>query len=506
MDIRTYLVNAAIAAALGAGTNELAIIAILRYILPRKKSEIAHRIRDVIATDLISPDKIREKVDDPRVSVLLEQNLDAAFAEFLARDLPSPDELMEGHLAEADAMQARGVSSLLDEFARRVAEPDFAGEVLRPFLAERWQALRQRTPRSLLTKQADNLPDFARSWILSLADSQPLRDSLRRSLERWLGNRIEGSANAAEVLSPGLVAAAEEELAVSQAPAIIHQLTDILREPGVRGIISGGIMEAIRGQLRGQGLMGGIKGAFVNAMGVREDIEGICRRLPDALEASFNQPINRERLTLALRYAVRKGMNRELHDDFRSPARRGQLIDMALDGLWRGEAFAKAADKAGRFVERSLGDTLEETLGRLGAEDSVDSVLDEVTARCLRILSHPATREMAARQLGEMLAAWRARPLGRLERFVNEDTRRRLSAAAAEEARTLIRARLEDFTEKAGLWDIVTSSIEGYDDRELSNLVQQLARSELRWVTILGGVIGAMVGLLQTALYAYGVL
>lgn len=505
MDIRTYLVNAAIAAALGAGTNELAIIAILRYILPRKKAEIAHRIQGVIATDLISPDKLREKVDDPRVSVLLEQNLDAAFAEFLARDLPSSDELLACHLPEADAMQARAIESLLDEFARRVAQPDFARDVLRPFLAERWQVLRERTPRSLLTKQAENLPDLARSWILSFADSQPLRGSLRRSLERWLGNRIEGAANAAEVLSPGLVAAAEE-LAVSQAPAVIHQLTDILREPGVRGTIAGGIMEAIRSQLRGQGLMGGIKGAFVNAMGVRDDIEGICRRLPDALEASFNQPLNRERLSLALRYAVRKGMNRDLHDDFRSPARRGQLIDMALDGLWREEAFAKAADKAARFVERSLGDTLEETLGRLGAEDSVDAVLDEVTARCLRILSHPATREMAARQLGEMLGAWRARPLGRLDRFVGEDTRKRLSSAAALEARSLIRARLEDFTEKAGLWDIVTSSIEAYDDRELSNLVLQLARSELRWVTILGGVIGAMVGLLQTALYAYGVL
>ncbi|MCD8349473.1 MAG: DUF445 domain-containing protein [Planctomycetaceae bacterium] len=503
MDLRAYLINAAIAAALGAGTNELAIVAILRYVLPRKKSEIARRIRDLIATDLISPEKMRQKLDEPGVGRLLEQNIDDAFASLLARDLPEPDALLAEHRESFEQMLDGAIASLLDEFSCRVADPAFPATVVRPFLAERWAALRGRTPRSLMTARADELPGFIASWITSLAGSEQLRASVRKSLDRWLAKRIDAALSASDLLSPGLVTAAEE-LAVSQAPAIIGQLMDILREPGVQNTIADGIMESIRSQLRGQGVMGGIKGVFVSAMNIRRDIDGICRRLPDALEASFNQPANHDRLASALRFAVRKGLSRGLDQDLRSPEKRAALVALALDGLWREAAFAKAADKAERFVEGALGQSLEETLRTLGAEESLDAILDETTARVQRILMHPATRSLAADQLRELVAAWRQRPLGRLDRFIGDATRRRISTAATREAMDLIRGRLEEFTEKSGLWDIVVSSIEEYDDKQLSDMIRQLARSELRWITVLGGCIGAVVGLLQTFLYAQG--
>ncbi len=503
MDLRAYLVNAAIAAALGAGTNEFAIVAILRYVLPRKKSEIARRIRDLIATDLISPEKMRQKLDDPDVGRLLEQNIDDALAALLARDLPEPDALLGDHRESFDALLDSAVESLLDEFTCRVADPDFPEKVVRPFLAERWEALRHRTPRSLMTAQADRLPGFVASWITSLAGSEPLKDSVRRSLDRWLAKRLAAATSASDLLTPGLVTAAED-LAVSQAPAVIGQLMDILREPTVQNTIADGIMESIWGQLRGQGVMGGIKGVFVSAMNIRRDIDGICRRLPDALEASFRQPANRDRLAAALRYAVRKGLARGMDEDLRTPEKRAALVDLVLDGLWREAAFAKAADKAEKFVAGALGRSLEETLQTLGAEESVDAILDEATARVQRILLHPATRSLAAGQVREFAAAWRARPLGRLDRFVGDDTRRRIATAATREAMAMLRGRLEELTEKSGLWDIVVSSIEEYNDRELADMIRQLARSELRWITILGGCIGAVVGILQTFLYARG--
>ncbi|MCD8140863.1 MAG: DUF445 domain-containing protein [Planctomycetaceae bacterium] len=503
MDPRAYLVNAAIAAALGAGTNELAIVAILRYVLPRKKSEIARRIRDLIATDLISPEKMRQKLDEPGVGRLLEHSIDDALASLLARNLPEPDALLADHLGSFDQMLDGAIEALLDEFSCRVAAPDFPEKVVRPFLAERWDALRSRTPRSLMTAQADRVPGFVASWITSLPGSEPLRESVRRSVDRWLARRIAAATSASDLLTPGLVTAAED-LAVSQAPAIIGQLMDILREPTVQNTIADGIMESIWSQLRGQGVMGGIKGVFVSAMNIRRDIDGICRRLPDALEASFRQPLNRDHLAAALRFAVRKGFARGLDDDLRTPEKRAALVDLLLGALWRDDIFRKAADKAERFVTDAFGRSLEDTLLTLGAEDSVDAILDEATARVRRILVHPATRGLAADQLRELAAAWRTRPLGRLDRFIGDDTRQRVAAAATREALEMLRGRLEELTEQSGLWDIVVASIEAYDDAELAAMIRQLARSELRWITVLGGCIGAVVGVLQTFLYARG--
>lgn len=503
MPLTAYIVNALIAAALGAGTNELAIIAILRYILPRKKTEIARRIRDLIATDLLSPEKMREKLDDPHVGDVLHKNIDSALEEFFSRNLPSPNAILASHQQEMDALAARLRQTLLDELKLRVSDPSFAAEVIRPFLAERWEALRTRTPRSLMTRKADKLPEFTASWLSSLEQAPALRESARKALDNWLAERILGAASPADILSPGLVAAAEE-LAVSQAPVIIKQLTNLLREPNVANTIAAGIMNAIHSQLRGQGMLGEIKGVFVNAMGVRDDVRGVCRRLPDELEENFQRPMNNHRFVMALRTAVRKGMSQELHADFKTPAQRARIVNMLMDGFWHPDTFDRLGKKASEFVESTLSRTLEETLDRLGVNSARESVLDEAAVRCQRILSAEATGNLLGRQFDELVSAWRVRPLGRLDRFIGAETRSRLAAVAAREGREMLQTRLADFAEESGFWDIITSSIEGYDNKELSDMIVQLARSELRWVTILGGVIGLVVGILQTAMHSFG--
>lgn len=504
MSLTPYIVNSLIAAALGAGTNELAIIAILRYILPRKKAEIARRIRDLVATDLLSPDKMRAKLNDPHVDDILQKNIDSALADLFSRELPSPNELLANHLEDLDALAVRLRRALLGEFQRRVADPSFAAEVIRPFLSERWEALRTRTPRSLLTEKADRLPAFVASWLASFQDATAVRDSVTRALDNWLADRILGAASPADILSPGLVAAAEE-LAVSQSPVIVRQLTNLLRAPDVTYAIAAGIMNAIHNQLRGQGIFGEIKGVFVSAMGVRDDVVGVCLRLPDELEENFRRPANRQRLVSAIRTAVRKGLSQELTADFKTPERRKQIVDMLMDGFWRPETFERLGKKAGEFVESTLSLSFEETLARLGAGAAKDGVLDEASVRCQRILSSEATGNLLGSQFDELVLAWREHPLGRIEKVIGDGPRQRLAAVAAREGREMLQAHLSEFAEETGVWDIITASIEGYDDKELADMIVQLARSELRWVTILGGVIGLIVGLLQTALHQFGV-
>lgn len=501
---RTYLLNAAIAAAIGAGTNELAIIAILRYILPRKKSQIARRIRDLVATDLISPDKMRDKMDEPRVADLLRKNIDQALAELLGRDLPSPDALLPDHAADLDAMTSCVRESLLDEFSRRCRDPDFAEQIIRPFLADRWRALKNRTPRSLMSPaSADGLVDLARGWAASLEDSETFKATVREALDEWLARRLERAGTMAELL-PSVVVASAEELAAAQAPAIIDQLAGVLSDPGVANAITAAIMLAIREQLGNQGVLGNIKGAIVNVMHIERDVHGVTRRLPDTLRENFRRPDNRERFSRALREAVRKILSHRLDPEFKSGATRSGWIDMVMGRLWRHGAFAELGAHAGRMVDEALSRTVGDSVAGLEADTSGGALLDEAVNRCRRILASPATRELLAGQFDELAAEWRRRPLGRLERFVSGETRERIAQAAAEEARAMLRARLVEFAEEAGVWDIVTSSIEGYDNRRLSDLIVQLARSELRWVTVLGGAIGAAVGLLQTFVNQFG--
>ncbi len=499
-----YIMNAAIAALLGAGTNELAIITIVRYILPRKKGEIARRIQHLVSTDLLSPEKMQAKIDDPAVGTVMEKNIDDALRDFLARDLPCPDAILENHQSEADDLVARLRETALDEFSARISDDAFAADVLRPFLAARWRTLRDRTPASLFRTPAA-LPPALAEWVESLEDSEPLRSALARALDRRLEAWLREAESARDLLTPGLAAAAEE-IVVSQAPAIIGELTNILRSPSVQATIADGIMHAVQTELRGQGVFGNLKGAFVNVIGIKRDIDGVCRRLPDSIEESFNHPARRHAFVYALRAAVAKGLARELDDDVRHPEKRARLVAVAMDALWRRPVFESLAAKLAGIADSVLHRTIGESLDRAGIDPDDDAVVAELTARLRRVLASRSTRDLLASQFDQAAAAWRRQPLGRLDRFVDDESRRRLAYTIAREGRAMLRERLSDFAEEAGMWDIITTSIENYDDKQIADLVQTLARSELRWVTVLGGVIGAVVGILQTVLQGWSVL
>lgn len=503
--IRSYLINIIFAALVGAGTNELAIWLILHRILPRKKKEFARRVRDIISTDLMSPDKMREKLDEPQVGDVLRKTIDKELADLLSRDLSAPAELLGQHMPELDAhaLSALVRDSLLGEFSARCDNPAFSAGVIRPFLAERWDAMKHRSPKSLLSVQMDSLSAFARDWVVSLERSESLKRNIRRFLDGWLADRIGSADSLADLLSPGMVAALED-LAVSQTPVVIRQLADSLRDPGIRDAIAAAVMAGIDKQLRGQGVLGDIKSVVAGAMRIERDVDGICRKLPAELQEHFHQPGNREAFANALRKAVRNCLEHPLSGDFKSPAMREAAIAMLLERVWRSGTFAELGRRARSVLDEALSRSFNESIWKLGIAASRDAVLDEAAARCRRILASDATRDLLAKQFDELVEAWKKKPLGRLDRFVGAGTRSRISAVAADEAWRMLRLRLGDFAQEAGVWDIVTESIEGYSDKEISGMIINLARVELRWVTVVGGVIGAIVGLLQRVGQSYG--
>lgn len=500
MPWKSYVTNALVAGALAAGTNHLAIVAILHYILPRKKGEIARRIQEIIATDLISPEKMRDKFDQPEVAELLRRHIHDTIVALLSRDLPPPGILLADHAGELNTLARRCRDSLLDELRRRCDTADFSESVVRPFLAERWRALEQRTPASLFAGRSEELSGFAEKWTEDLERSEPLRRNVRRIFSEWLEQRVNASGNLSELLPSGLVAAAEE-LAAAQAPVIMEQLVMALRQPAIQGMIVTSIMHAIDDQLRGQGMLGDLKGILVkNVMRIERDVRGVCARLPDTLRENLNRPENRGRFAELLRGAVRSGLQKDFDAGLSTQGGRDRLVDLLLSNLWQPKNFRRIAGQARRLTDVLMQRAFAETVAKLGLAASTGAVLDEAAARCRRILVSPATRELLAGQFDELFAAWLDQPVGKLERFVTPAMAARASDVAAEAARRMIRDRLADFAEESGVWNIVTESIEGYDNRQLADMIKQLASTELWWVTILGGVIGVAVGLIQTFL------
>lgn len=84
-------VQGAVGFVIGAGTNDLAIKWIFRTVFTKKKQAIAESVRDVISRELMTPDRIANRLTAPDSAAALKKAFEQHLAEVCARDLPSPE-------------------------------------------------------------------------------------------------------------------------------------------------------------------------------------------------------------------------------------------------------------------------------------------------------------------------------------------------------------------------------------------------------------------------------
>ena len=85
------IIHGTVGFAIGAGTNDLAIKWIFHAIFAKKKREIAESVRDVISTELMTPDKVADQLATDESMGALKAMFEKHVADVCARDLPSID-------------------------------------------------------------------------------------------------------------------------------------------------------------------------------------------------------------------------------------------------------------------------------------------------------------------------------------------------------------------------------------------------------------------------------
>ena len=85
------IIHGTVGFAIGAGTNDLAIKWIFHAIFAKKKREIAESVRDVISTELMTPDKVADQLATDESMDALTAMFEKHVADVCTRDLPSLD-------------------------------------------------------------------------------------------------------------------------------------------------------------------------------------------------------------------------------------------------------------------------------------------------------------------------------------------------------------------------------------------------------------------------------
>ena len=481
----------------GAGTNAFAIYCIFRWILPNKKAEMAASVREVISGELFSTGKIVERLNDPAIGGQITENISNWLDQFMERELPCLDELMKDNSADLDKLSRSLRLILMTEILNRLAQPEFREKVLKPFLYQRWDDIRFKNIFELFPQLQSELPLIVLPVAEKLLKSASFRARASMTLSETLMVFLESKDSINDLLSPEM-RRAFLKLASDQSHFVIEHLADALEQPEFQDVISTTICSTVHDQLSTQGgFLNRVKQFGSYLLGIDNDIKKMCTRLPNTIRAQFLKPNSQEQVRQALLRGAGEFLKKDWREAFNHPTQR-QIQGLIYLGLTNAWSNPDTVNRITAALPGIIEKMLRRPIGEISGIEQEGKTFEQILEAVQEMSTGSEMRRIINGRAEEMIMVARKMPLGRPARFISAGTRDNLAQIGAEEARALIAGRLHEFTEQTGLWNIVSDSVEAYDNKELERMIRRIASRELTWVTWLGGIIGALLGIIQT--------
>lgn len=516
-DLLPWILPPAIGAVIGWFTNALAIKMLFRPyreyrlfglripftpgILPREKSRLAASIGDSVARDLITPEVLRERLESPDLR-----------AKVAAASRSIVDSALDAKAA-----------ALLDGEGMLLASPGGAlargalGSVWRGFLSSGALASGvEAAAFDLLEAMADRklgeiAPPGRLAELAARFAGSPVAERARELAATLAGGAVEraleGGLKPDDVVPLGKALAAFDAAAGALLPALEAALSRYLDEPSVRVILERYGAAMVRKEID---RLGTLQRLLVNAGGYeRSIIETMPKAIDDLVDAirkfAFG-PEGGNKLAAWLRARL-EGLWLE------------PLTKHAL--LGNGAASTFAASLAGTVADRLLAAARDEQLeARLSALLSkpeiatVGALLETLGPDTARVAARLASRA-AVSALSGLAGGGSSRAIGAFAHgaaaCLGDATLGELGAfdsrwrdEASDVLAGLVIALAVKETPRAlegiDVSRLVRERIEALDMRELEAMVLRVVDRELFWITALGGILGFLIGALQSLL------
>jgi uncharacterized membrane-anchored protein YjiN (DUF445 family) len=500
--ILSSLIQGVIGFAIGAGTNELAIRWVFWAIFSKKKKEIAAAVQRVVSRELMTPEKIAARLASPQVNETLRTSILKALDETAAGKLPSLDALFGANPEAAqhlDGLQRHLAALAADVVSAHIAAPGFRDTALRALLSEQWQRLAPRHP-------GDLLPDCTRELVAALPASLAAavlapehRDRLCAVVANGITSWMDDYPTPSSFLGP---ANSDEltRLIGSRTRLLGDELAGLLDSAPAQTALQDALRSAVRKRLDGQGVIGSLLSGLTGAALVEDQLAKFCATVPDSVREQFASEKEGARMRELVETAVHKLLERPWSDllgatapealakHVRSVLASDAVRDMARSGF----------ESVGASVVGSLQtETLAEASRMVAGDGDVSPYLDWLARALHAALCSRDVRGQFERQTDEILRRLRTLPIGEPNRFLPEKAKPQLAALLTDQITAFAHANIADLVEKTRIWDIISDSIIVYDEKKMEEITRSVANRELLWVTLLGGVIGLVVGVTE---------
>ena len=503
--ISQIVASAALGALIGFGTNWLAIKSLFRPlrprwyslgwqgVIPRNKEKLANNISKVVGTDLLARDYLLEQLQNATLQNSLHR--------FVAAQI---DRLLSASLASGFAQLPsdwRGEG--LDKATRRLIEwmadwsESKSGLELKQWLLDALEARlgALRVEQVLSAKQLDEFIDMASGVLAKRETREHLTRTLQERLEGYLG-----SDTPLEQIVPAELRDVLHDRLQREIPEILVRIARWLKDP--------------------------------------ENVESLVERILKALEAYAGQAnwlkslianlglhFFREEITQALHQRIPQLAREFLHSEEVREKFAKQLIDSVNDLLRKpvaevvGEHRHILAQRVGSIAATWISSKeAQEALGsflrhqyRQHRERQLDEVVPERVRRTVRQRLSKALRlprdkiEIWSMQLSAFLRERLQHSRAPLREWTDlrQDDEKALVQWAQDKATKVMETQVPVLIARFDIQSMVYAKIMKFDLLRVERLIKGIISDQLRYINLLGAVLGGLVGVLLPFLNAF---
>ena len=479
-------------AIIGYGTNWFAILLIFRFLIPRRKPEIAESVQKLVK-DLMPAERLQERLSSAKTRQALRELLDTFLEQHLARKEPLRVAL--GDSLAVSRFIGEQKSAILSELFAWLSSEPFQRDVLTPFIEQQVADYKRRSPRQ-------SVPALCEAVIgnLSPAASRFLQND---GTHAWVARLLDGMLRKAarerrtlEDLISTDVADAIATAARGQAPAIIPLIERELRDPDLQATLTRVVTAAVTEQISKMGPVPRTMSAFVD---VDAQVGKIVRQLPTHVERALQDADVRERVEATLERLVREFLEQDVGELLRTlgDGREGLPLEAVVRALLDPHTCEAVARAVSEYVDGLLDRSVAELSIKFSVPLDEKKLAGSLAVHLQALIMSDEASALAAAKVDEVVDAILAQPVEKLGKRVSREMRDSFLDWGVGEITNALASHIEEFAEKAGIWDVVGESVRKYPDREIEKMIRRIANKELVQINRIGGVVGGIIGVLQ---------
>ncbi len=457
-------------------------------IIPRQRTELAESIAVTVEAELLTESAVRRQTDRPEFKSSLEKGVSSFTDAFITMPFNRWGNYLPGGGDKAGDLARGFVSSV-------------AFEHLVCGIISRAADTLLETRLSAFLGGEDTLQTAISSFIERLSDEGYL-DRAEEGIENWARRQAEKGARISDVIGPEDIAA-------------VSKILDGLYPPIFEGIIAFLKKDSTLDELEIRGRrfvhdvvdkLSGLQRLLITAgqydRTIDENMDRIVVDLVAHIERAGRKEENRKNVIAFIEDEIRRLSNTGLGD---SPEKQERFM-LVLREIFRKLRDVFSDEKLRNAVSLRLsqmllkeGRTVRSLIGAVPGlrREDVERYLSQVIIRMVRSVffrdREPGVNNSVAEDL---VSDFGHQSLEKLL-VLGQEEKKKLDGYVTDWTISVINSKIPDILRSVDIHSMVVDRINSFDIVKMEKLILRVVKKHLRWITIFGGLLGALIGFAQ---------